>query len=116
MSSSGTKWTVGSQMYVFPLNNPHLDIVETAGQAIAEGVNAPVNVALPPGSSTNQIIKVKATGFTGTVPVTVAVVPEAGPSARYDGTITVNGTNATVGSLSVIIPVDSFCNIKVWTR
>ena len=110
------KWSIGSQMYVFPPGNPRLNIVEAAGQTVAEGTNAPVIVSLPPGSSTNQVIKVKAAGFTGSVPVTVAVVPEAGPSSRFDGVITVIGGNPTVGNINVVIPVDSFCNIKVWTR
>jgi hypothetical protein len=110
------KWTIGSQMYVFPPNNPRLDIVEAAGQTIAEGANAVVNVSLPPGSSTNQVIKVKATGFTNNVPVTVSVVPEAGPSFRYDGLIPVTGPNPVIGNIDVVIPIDSFCNIRVWTR
>jgi hypothetical protein len=103
-------------MYVFPPNNPRLDIVEAAGQAIAEGPNAQVILSLPPGSSTNQVIKVKATGFTGEVPVTVAVVPEAGPSSQFEGVISVTGEDPAEGDIDVIIPVDSFCDIKVWTR
>ena len=87
-----------------------------AGQAIAVGITNRVNISLPPLTPTNQVVKVQATGFTTNVPVTVSVTPEAGPSARYDGVITVTGTNATVGSINVIIPADSFCNISVWTR
>ena len=64
----------------------------------------------------NQVIKIKATGFTSDVPVTVAIVPEAGPSTRFDGVISVVGGNPTVGTVSVVIPADSFCNVKVWTR
>jgi hypothetical protein len=112
----GGKWTIGSQMYVFPPNNPRLDIVEAAAQTIAEGANAVVNVSLAPGSSTNQVIKVKATGFTTDVPVTVSVVPEAGPSFRYNGLISVTGPNPVIGNIAVVIPIDSFCNVRVWTR
>ncbi len=116
VSGNGEKWTVGSQMYVFPPNNPHLDIVEAAGQAIAEGTDAVVLVPLLPGASTNQVIKIKATGFTNDVPVTVSIVPEAGPSTRFDGVISIAGGTPVTGSVNVIIPVDSFCNVSVWTR
>lgn len=71
---------------------------------------------LPPLMPTNQTIKVQATGFTTNVPVTVTVAPEAGPTIRYDGVINVSGTNATIGTINVIIPAGSFCNISVWSR
>ncbi len=116
LSANGEKWTVGGQMYVFPPNNPRLDIVEAAGQVIAAGITNAVLIALPALTPTNQTVRVQATGFTTNVPVTVAVVPEAGPSARYDGEIAVSSTNATIGTINVIIPAGSFCNISVWTR
>ena len=112
----GAKWTVGSQMYVFPPGNPRLDIVEAAGQTIPEGTNGPVSVLLPPGTSTNQIVKVKATGFTNDVPVTVAITPEAGRSKRFNALIAVSGQNPVISSINVEIPDDSFCHVHVWTR
>jgi hypothetical protein len=103
-------------MYVFPPNNPRLDIVEAAGQPIAVGITNQITISLPPGTSTNQTVKVQATGFTNNVPVTVSVVPEAGASAQFNATISVSSTNATVGTVNVIIPADSFCNVSVWTH
>jgi hypothetical protein len=103
-------------MYVFPPNNPHLDIVEAAGQPIAVGVTNSVSISLLPGTSTNQTVKIQATGFTNDVPVTVSVVPEPGPSAQFNGTISVSSTNPTVGTVNVVIPADSFCHVSVWTR
>jgi hypothetical protein len=112
----GAKWSVGAQMYVFTPNNPRLDIVEAAGQAIAVGVTNQVTISLPPGASTNQTVRIQATGFTNDVPVTVAVVPEAGPSSQFNGTISVTSTNSTIGTVNVVIPADSFCNVSVWTH
>ena len=103
-------------MYVFPPNNPRLDIIEVAGQTIPEGTSNAVTIALPPGSPTNQVVRVKATGFTNDVPITVAVVPEAGASARFNGVISISGTNVATGTVDVVIPVDSFCNLNVWAR
>jgi hypothetical protein len=110
------KWTVGSQMYVFPPGNPRLDIVEVAGQVIPEGTNAAVSVTLPPGTSTNQVVKVKATGFSADVPVTVAITPEAGPSTRVDYLIPVSGPSPVTAMFDVVIPENSFCHVHVWTR
>ena len=106
----------GSQMFVFPLNPPRLDIVEAAGTAIPIGTNAPVVVSLLPGSSTNQVIKVQATNFTNDVPITVSIVPENGASAQFNGLITLSSGSPPVGTVNVVIPIDTICHVNVWTR
>ncbi len=90
--------------------------MEAAGQPIAAGITNQVLISLPPGASTNQTVRVQATGFTNDVPVTVAVAPEAGASARFDGVISISSTNPVTGTVNVVIPADSFCNVSVWTR
>ncbi|MBI3414806.1 MAG: hypothetical protein HY043_05705 [Verrucomicrobia bacterium] len=106
----------GSQMFVFPLNQLRLDIVEAAGTTIPVGTNAPVVVSLLPGSSTNQVIKVQATNFTNDVPITVSIVPENGASSQFNGLITLNSGSPSVGTVNVVIPVDTICHVNVWTR
>ena len=73
-------------------------------------------MTLPPGASTNQIIKVQARGFTGVVPLTVVVTPDAAPSTSYDLTIDVGIGNVARTNLTVLIPVDTKCQIHAWTR
>ena len=111
----GGKGTRGSQMFVFPPNNPRLDIIEAAGTVIPVGTNAPVAISLPLGSSTNQIVRIQATGFTNDQPITVAITPENAPSARFFGVITNTG-NPSVGQVTVTLPVDTVCHLHVWTR
>ena len=79
------------------------------------GTNAPVAISLPLGSSTNQIVRIQATGFTNDQPITVAITPENARSSRYFGVITNTG-NPSVGQVTVTLPVDTVCYLQVWTR
>ena len=103
-------------MFAFPPNPPRLDVIEAAGTSIPFGTNAPVIVSLLPGSPTNQVIKVQATNFTNDVPVTVAIVPENGASAQFNGVITLASGGPSIGAVNVVIPVDTICHVNVWTR
>ena len=110
------KWTVGAQMVTGLNDNRRLDIVEAAGRIIALGTADRVNISLPVGASPNQVVKVRASGFTNDVPITVAVIPENGNSTRFDSVITANGINAVTNSVSVVIPVNSVTYLQVWSR
>lgn len=112
----GGELSIGSQMYVVPSNSPSLRILQAAGQTIASNVGNEVNIALPPGASTNQVLTVRATGFTQNVPITIDVVPESGRSHRLLGEIPIPSGITGVKDFEIYIPPDSFCNIKVWTR
>ena len=102
-------------MFVFPLNNPRLDIIEAAGTVIPIGTNKPVAISLSVGASTDQVIRVRAAGFTSDTPITVSITPENAPSARFFGVITNTG-NPSVGQVTVTLPVDTVCYLHVWTR
>jgi hypothetical protein len=102
-------------MFVFPPNTPRLDIIEAAGTVIPFGTNAPVAINLPVGASTNQVVRVRATGFTNDIPIRVRITPENAPSATFDGEIIYTG-NPSVGQVTVSLPVDTGCYLHVWTR
>jgi hypothetical protein len=108
--------TIGKFMQVFPTNNPHLDVTQAAGTSIAQGYPSPVVVQLPAGSPTNQTISLQARNFTGIVPITVAVTPDAGPSARYDSQIDMAGGSLAQTNVPVVIPSGTACRIYAWTR
>ncbi len=109
-------YTIGKYMHVFPTTPSRLDIVGAAGMAIAEGTPAPVRVQLPLDAPTNQVVRVQARDFTGIVPITLAVTPDAGPSARYDTQIDMNGGNPAQTNVNVVIPAGTTCRIYAWTR
>lgn len=113
LSGKGTR---GSQMFVFPVGNPKLDIISAAGTAIAEGANAPVTVTLPVGASPNQIVRVQARGFTGNIPIRVKITPENAPSATFDGVILQSSGNPPFADVQVTLTVDTVCHIHAWTR
>jgi len=115
-SIGGTPHTIGQFMHVFPTNTSRLDIIEAAGTAISEGTPIPVPVQLPVGSPTNQVVKIQARDFTGIVPITVAVTPDAGPSTRYDTQIDMAGGNVASTDVTVNIPVGTTSRIYAWTR
>jgi hypothetical protein len=108
----GGKTSVATQMFVFPANNPHLEILHAAGRDIAEG-SGPVLITLPPGTPTNQIVRVKATGLSRIIPLTVRITPENGVSVSDDSQIAAGQTTVDV---QVAIPVDVVSHIHAWTR
>jgi hypothetical protein len=110
------KWTVGSQMFVFPPGNPHLDIITAAGTAIPEGTNSPVTVTLPVGSSTNQIVRVQGRGFTNDTAIRVKITPENAPSATFDSVIQQSSGNPPFADVQVTLPLDTVCHVHAWTR
>src|SRR5207247_140944 len=113
---NGGKFTAGTQMFVFPRGNPHLDIINAAGAPIPEGTNAPVVVTLPVGASTTQIVRVQAHGFTNDVPIRVKITPENAPSATFDGVISQSSGDPPFADVQVTLPVDTVCHVHAWTR
>ena len=110
------KATRGSQMFVFPPNNPKLDIIHAAGTDIPEGTNAAVTVNLPVGESINQIVRVQARNFTNDVPIRVKITPENAPSATFDAVIAQTSGNPPFADVQVTLPVDTVCYVHAWTR
>jgi hypothetical protein len=105
--------SVGSFMAVFPPVVPKLDIIEAAGQAIPGG--APVDVLLPFGSNPNQTVKVRASDFTGSVPIDVVLVPTSGPRIVIPAQINMT-TNPAQVTVNVIFPVNNRTRVWAWTR
>lgn len=108
--------TRGSRMIVSPPNQPRLDIIEAAGQAITEGTTSSVQIELPAGSPTNQTVVVQARNFMNDVPIRVVVTPENGASSRYDSVIAQASGNPPTASVGVVVPVGVPCAIHAWTR
>lgn len=106
--------TSGSAMYVFLPDPPRLDIVAAADQVIAEG-SGPVQVTLPLGSPSNRTVTVRATNFTGVVPVTVAVIPESGGRSLVTGQIAMNNQPHAETTVNVTIPANTVTRIQAWT-
>jgi hypothetical protein len=108
--------TRGSRMVVFPPVVPRLDIIQAAGQSIPEGSANGVQIQLPVGSPTNQLVTVQARDFTNNVPIRVVVTPVNGSSTNFDATIDMSAGNPSSTNLNVVIPAGSICNINAWTR
>lgn len=113
LSGIGTR---GSQMFVFPPNNPKLDILNAAGTSIPEGTTGPVTVTLPVGSSTEQTVRVQARGFTGDIPIRVKITPENGTAATFDAVIPAASGNPPFVDVPVTLVVDTVCHVHAWTR
>lgn len=105
----------GAQMFVFPAVQPRLDIIEVAGQAIPFPATNGVSIALPLGADTTQIVKVRASGFTNDVAITVTVVPTDRASSTSLAVISMTN-NPVVISVPVTLAADSTNRIYVWTR
>jgi hypothetical protein len=105
--------SIGSFMAVFPPVVPKLDLVEVAGRAIAPG--APVDILLPFGTNPNQNVKVRATDFTGTVPIEVVLVPASGPRTVVQSQITMT-TNPAQATVNVTFPLNNRTRVWAWTR
>jgi len=106
----------GSRMVVFPPLLPRLDIIEAAGQTIAEGTPSEIVVQLPAGASTNQTVTVQARNFTSNVPISVVVTPENAASANYNATIDLGSGDPPKVTVNVVIPAGMKSHIHAWTR
>jgi hypothetical protein len=103
-------------MIVFPPSAPSLNIVSAAGQAIAENAQAPVQVQLPFGSNTNQLITVRARNFGADVPIRVALIPANGDPITYDTNIVNTVVNPAEVTVNAGFPINTLVNVQVWTR
>jgi hypothetical protein len=112
----GTVATVGSNLLVFPPNNPRLDVVQAAGTNIAEGSVQPVIVLLPIDAPTAQAVRVQARNFSAAVPIRVALIPESGDATFFDSTIDNTTTNPATATVNVTMPTNVKVNVQVWTR
>lgn len=108
--------TVGREMVVFPAIIPRLDIIELAGQSIAEGITTSVRVELDQGTSPNQTIVVQARDFTGTVSIDVVITPENGSSAVFPAEIDMTTGNPAQVTVDIIIPTGVTNQVHVWSR
>lgn len=108
-----SSFSVGSFMTVFPPVVPKLALTQVAGQAIAPG--APVDILLPFGSNPNQTVRVRATDFTGTVPIEVVLVPTSGARTVVQSQINMT-TNPAETTVNVTFPVNNRTRVWAWTR
>jgi hypothetical protein len=106
----------GANMIVFPPGIPRLDIISAAGTAIPEATNSAVSILLAAGSSTNQIVRVQARGFTNDVPIRVKVTPENGPAGTFDSVVLLSNGNPPYADVNVNIVPEIVCRIHAWTR
>ncbi|MCI0540804.1 MAG: hypothetical protein L0Z50_36860 [Verrucomicrobiales bacterium] len=105
----------GREMYVFPPNNPRLEIIEAGGQPIANGTVGIVNVQLLLGASTNQTVKLRAHNFSGRVSVEVRVTPETGQANSFRTEFDAS-TNPAEVTVDIFIVPDITHRIQAWTR
>ncbi len=114
LHANNTVSSRGAQMFVFPAVQPHLDIIQAAGQLIPIGSPNGVTVVLPKGATNAQTVVVRATNFTNDLPITVAVIPNDRPSTTYQALISLTN-NPPIVSVPVSLAVDSTNRIMVWT-
>jgi hypothetical protein len=106
--------SVGTFMAVFPPVAGRLDIVQAAGQTIAEG-SGPVEILLPFGTSPNQTVTIRARDFSGVVPIEVVLTPSSGEREVVQGQITMS-TNPAEATINVTLPVNTRTRVSAWTR
>jgi hypothetical protein len=108
--------SIGAHLVVFPPAVPRLDLIEVAGQAIAEGAADPVQVLLPFGSSPDRTVRVQARGFTGIVPIDLVLTPESGGRIVYPAQIDMSSGNPAQVTVNVQFPINTVTRVTAWTR
>jgi hypothetical protein len=107
--------SVGSFMSVFPSTVPRLDIVHVAGNDIPQGTSGPVALVLPFNAPATQAITVRATGFSGTVPIAVVITPDAGAQTVVNAEINGDASPAET-TVNVDFPQNVTVRVHAWTR
>jgi hypothetical protein len=114
---AGGSYSVGRNMVAIPTNLPALHVVHAAGQAIPEGTPSAVDVLLPTGSSSNQVVTLRGRNFTGLVPCTLRVTPFSGTPISTNVVFNAGPGPATVETnLTVVIPPNVKCQVEAWAN
>ncbi len=108
--------TIGTVMITFPSPLPRLDILNVAGNAIAEGTSGNVTITLPFGSDPNRTVVVQARDFQGVVPISVVLTPDNGTATTYPASIDMSGGNPSSATVNVTFPVNVRTTVNAWTR
>ncbi|MEM9079784.1 MAG: hypothetical protein AAGC74_03725 [Verrucomicrobiota bacterium] len=116
VGSSSTYMTQGSNMVVFPSNQPTIRVTEAAGSTVDPARTDPLFVLLPVGTGSDQDITVEVTDFGTVVPLRVTVTPEQGAKATFDFTIDNTAGGTSSGTTTVQIPAGTQTRVDVWTR
>jgi hypothetical protein len=111
----GTGLSYGSFMAASAGPSPRLHIVHVAGNNIPPGTPSPLVFMLPFNAPASQAITVRAEGFSGTVPITIAVTPESGDPTLVDAEINADVSPAET-SVNVNLPQNIAVRVHAWTR
>jgi hypothetical protein len=107
---------VGQNFVVIPAAQPSLRFIEAAGQAIPVDAGNTIRLNLSRTASTNQTVKLRLAGFTGFVPVTVAVLPEEAASSRVVTEINMAGNATAETTVNVTLTPGMVNRIQAWTQ
>jgi hypothetical protein len=107
---------VGQNFVVIPAAQPALRFIEAAGQAIPVDAGNTIRLNLSRTASTNQTVKLRLAGFTGFVPVTVAVLPEEAASSRVVTEINMAGNATAETTVNVTLTPGMVNRIQAWTQ
>ncbi|MBK9138789.1 MAG: hypothetical protein IPM17_08520 [Verrucomicrobia bacterium] len=107
--------SMGANLFIFPPNEPRLDVVQVAGQAIPVG-SAPVTFQLPFGADPNQVVRVQARDWNRVVPIRVVLTPDSGDPVQFDAEINNAAQNPAVAEVPVTVPVNTPVTVHCWTR
>jgi hypothetical protein len=107
--------SVGANLFIFPPNEPRLDVIQVAGQNIPVG-SGPVTFQLPFGSSPNRTVRVQANDWGRVVPIRVVLTPDSGLPVEFDAEINNTSVNPAVVDVPVVIPVNELVTVHCWTR
>jgi hypothetical protein len=113
-SPNASTTSVGSTMFAFPDVIPRLDIVDVGDRIIPVGTPDPVMILLQFGSNPILQIYVRATHFTGVVPIDVVLTPDNGDRVIYPAEIDMGQDNHAL--VTVEVPVNVNTRVEVWTR
>ena len=113
-------YSAGNIMKVTADSVGSLRLVSVAGHSIATSDPGPVFVELPPGSPASQNVIVRATGYSGVVPIQVVLTPESGPRQTVNASIDMSLDGDGDGVLDVVvgvqIPANTPTHVEAWTR
>ena len=114
--STGPVPSQGRFMKVFQDVVPRLDIVDVAGVVIPEGDTNPVTVQLPFDGDPFRTVTIRATDFTGVVPIEVVLTPDVGNRIVVPAVIDMGLGNPTEVVVDIVVPLNNITRIHAWTQ
>jgi len=113
--SADANHTYGANFIIFPDPAPTLEVIELAGEAVDPSTGIAL-VQLPVGTDPNTKVRLRASNFGKSIPISIVLQPENGNRTIIETTIDNSSEDPVEQEYDITLPVNVTTQVFVWTR